>query len=188
MGSDPASGEKCCESFAYFDPDTSSWKTLQGSFLAGLDEFSETWPRAGTTRSGTAFRRQPLAPITSVIGYSLWPTPTASDRPCEGSVRLLRARVLAGDMEESEAEAILGKSVWEGQGKIMPYFPTPRADGRDNCGGSNARASAKKRGTYVGRKENPEWREQQMGFPAGWTEIPPSETPSALPSPSGSEA
>jgi hypothetical protein len=99
---------------------------------------------------------------------------------------MLRAKVLAGEMEHDEAEAILGKSPFEAQGKLRPYFPTPRADGRDNCGGSNARASAKKRGTYVGRKENPEWREWQMGFPIGWTETPPSETPSSPRSPSGS--
>lgn len=93
---------------------------------------------------------------------------------------MLRAKVLAGEIDEAEADAILGKSVWDGQGKVRPYSPTPRADSRDNCGGSNARAAAKRRGTYVGRKENPESRERQMGFPIGYTATPPLETPSAL--------
>ncbi len=174
---DRGSGESSIASFAYYDHATSSWRTRQGCLFADLDEFSGTWPRSGTMRSGIAYRRRPLVPLSSVTGSSLWPTPTASDQPSEGQVRLLRARVLAGDLSEDDAGAILGKSVWDGQGKLRPYFPTPRADSRDNCGGSNARAAAKKRGVYLGRKENPEFREWLMGFPVGWSEIPPSETP-----------
>lgn len=58
----------------------------------------------------------------------LWPSPNASgERPNEGNVRLLRARVLAGDMTEVEASGMLnGKSVWEAQGKV-PAMPTPTA-------------------------------------------------------------
>jgi hypothetical protein len=39
-----------------------------------LDEFSETWPRAGMTRNGTAYRLQPLAPLTGETGSGLLPT------------------------------------------------------------------------------------------------------------------
>jgi hypothetical protein len=43
------------------------------------EPFSGTWPRAGMTLSGIAYRRQPLAPRTSVTGCSpLLPTPRAS--------------------------------------------------------------------------------------------------------------
>ena len=57
----------------------------------------------------------------------MWPTPTAVTRPMEGNVRLYRAKVEAGEMTEAEAEAILGKSVWEEQGKIPAMWPTPRS-------------------------------------------------------------
>ncbi len=184
--SDPDCGQSLRGAFAYFNRESSSWRTRQACFLAGLDEFSETWPRSGTMRNGIAYRRQPLAPITSATDSLYSPTPLASDRPCEGSVRLYRKAVLSGAMPEEEATAILGKSPFDGQGKIPPYCPTPRADGRDNCGGSNARQTAKRNGTYIGRRENPQYREWQMGFPIGFTEIPPSETPSAQSSPSGS--
>lgn len=59
------------------------------------------------------------------------PTPDATMRPHEGNVRLLRQQVVAGALTEQEAEAMLGKSVWEGQGKVPPMWPTPRAGKRD---------------------------------------------------------
>lgn len=55
-------------------------------------------------------------------------------------------------------------------------WPTPRASARDNCGGSNARKSAKAKGTYLGRKANPDLLDWLMGFPIGWSALPPSET------------
>ena len=57
----------------------------------------------------------------------MWPTPTAVTRPMEGNVRLYRAKVEAGEMTEAEAEAILGKSVWEAQGKLQAKWPTPKS-------------------------------------------------------------
>jgi hypothetical protein len=65
VGSGPSSSEP----FASYDPATSSWRTSQGSWLAeeawGLS--SEDWPRSGMTRSGTAFRQVPSAPLTGGI-------------------------------------------------------------------------------------------------------------------------
>ena len=63
--------------------------------------------------------------LETVVGRRMWPTPTAVTRPMEGSVRMYRAKIEAGEMTEAEAEAILGKSVWEAQGKIPAMFPTP---------------------------------------------------------------
>jgi hypothetical protein len=103
-------------------------------------------------------------------------------------VRLLRRAILEGNISEEEASAIIGKSPFEAQGKIPPYCPTPRADGRDNCGGKNARRTAKRDGTYIGRKESPPFREWLMGFPLGWTDLPPSGTPWCRRSPDGSES
>lgn len=133
------SGLSSAESFAEYDPSTFSWRTSQ-VFLDGDSEmFSETWPPSGTTRNGKAFQRVPLVPRTSGIasGFSpgiededekaMWPTPTAVQRPNEGNVRLLRARVMSGEMTEDEAIAILGKSPFEAQGKIPALWPTPTA-------------------------------------------------------------
>jgi DNA (cytosine-5)-methyltransferase 1 len=62
----------------------------------------------------------------------LWPTPTAVSRPMEDNVRLYRAKVQAGEMTEAEAEAILGKSVWQAQGKLPATWPTPTVDDASN--------------------------------------------------------
>jgi DNA (cytosine-5)-methyltransferase 1 len=45
----------------------------------------------------------------------------------EGNVRMFRAKIQSGEMTEQEAEAMLGKSVWEAQGKIPASWPTPTA-------------------------------------------------------------
>ena len=47
--------EKSCESLAWYDRDTCSWKTYQRSFLTGWGAYSETWPRWGMTADGSAF-------------------------------------------------------------------------------------------------------------------------------------
>lgn len=73
------SGPNMSESFACYDRDTSSWRTSQRSLFAAWVEFSETWPRAGMTRSGSAYRREPLVCHTKEIDFLLLPTPTYSD-------------------------------------------------------------------------------------------------------------
>ena len=85
-GTEPAStasavdcGANMHGSFARFDLNGSSWKTSETYLFEGLDAFSETWPRSGTMRSGIAYQRQPLAPLTAATGSGLLPTPEASN-------------------------------------------------------------------------------------------------------------
>src|SRR3990167_1995971 len=78
QGHGVVSGRTSTEPFLYYDPVTSSWKTYQRSFFEGWDEFSETFPKSGTMRSGKLFLHQPLAhPIKDSERLSL-PTPRAS--------------------------------------------------------------------------------------------------------------
>ena len=67
------------------------------------------------------------------VRQKLWPTPTAVWRPMEGNVRILRAKVLSGEMTESEATAMLGKSPMEAQGTIPALWPTPTANSSNQC-------------------------------------------------------
>ncbi len=69
------SGQSFTESFANYDPDTSSWRTSQGCLLTGWAEFSATWPKSGTMRSGRCYRQQMSAHRTSESESLLWPTP-----------------------------------------------------------------------------------------------------------------
>jgi hypothetical protein len=52
-------------SLANYDRTTSSWRTSQVCLTGELAEFSETWPRSGMTRNGTAYRLAPWVPATS---------------------------------------------------------------------------------------------------------------------------
>ena len=100
-------------------------------------------------------------------------------RPNEGNVRLLRAKVQAGELGEDEAAAMLGgKSVREAQGKVKSW-PTPRRtdykNGRGKTGNRTEEARKKAGWTLpetVGRGQlNPTWVEWLMGFPLGWTDL-----------------
>lgn len=71
-------GQSMPGSFARYDHDTSSWRTSQRCLTGELLEFSETWPTAGMTQHGHAFRRAQWVRHTCDDECSLWPTPTAS--------------------------------------------------------------------------------------------------------------
>lgn len=81
------SGPRLGDSYASYDPATSCWRTFQDSFLSLMGEPSAdslaTWTRSGTTRSGAAYRRKPLAPPSEAIGSgslrggAKWPRPTS---------------------------------------------------------------------------------------------------------------
>ena len=132
-------GSTCSESFAEYDRNTSSWKTLQRCLVGGWAEFSEAWPRAGTTRNGIASRRRPLVPLTDATASGLLPTlgknenKGSSRKRFDGS-RHFRGAKMSEGVRTSEADPI-----------------------------------------YL----NPWFAELAMGFPAGWTVLPPSETPSS---------
>jgi hypothetical protein len=77
---------------ASYDPATSSWRTSQHCLVEGLTVFSETWPRSGMTRNGTAYQLPTLAPLTDAIGSGLWATPTAQPANGEPEAFLQRKR------------------------------------------------------------------------------------------------
>lgn len=72
-------GPKSLGSLASFDRVSRSWRTAQSCLVEGWAEFSETWPRSGTMRSGIAYRLPTLAPLNAEIGSGLLPTLIAGD-------------------------------------------------------------------------------------------------------------
>ena len=69
-------------SLAKYDRDSRLWKTRQSSLLAGLDEYSETWPKWGTMRDGECWAQNTPAQFIADTGYGFLPTPVLSD--CNG--------------------------------------------------------------------------------------------------------
>jgi hypothetical protein len=87
-----AYGKNTPDLLANFDPATSSWRTSQRCLVEGWTEFSGTWPRSGTMRSGTVFQLQPLAPLTDETGSGLLPTLTARDFKSDSCSPAFRAK------------------------------------------------------------------------------------------------
>ena len=115
-----------------------AWEPITGETVSSL------WPTPTTqetehpdaTLTQTGRRLSKDGKTSHSLGLAdaarLWPTPTAVSRPMEGNVRLYRAKVEAGEMTEAEAKLILGKSVWEAQGKLPKMWPTPTVDDASN--------------------------------------------------------
>ncbi|GHH43998.1 hypothetical protein GCM10017774_42690 [Lentzea cavernae] len=68
--------------FAYYGPDTSSWRTSQPSLFEDIPESQPTWPRSGMTCGGYAYALPTSAhPTAATAGSDTphLPTPTTSD-------------------------------------------------------------------------------------------------------------
>jgi hypothetical protein len=106
----PASAAGCGDtwrgSLARFDPDTSSWKTVQHSLLEDSQSFSVTWPRSGMTANGQCWELPMLERRTSATDFGLWPTPT-----------------VCGNYNRKGASATSG----DGPATAVKRWPTPTA-------------------------------------------------------------
>lgn len=67
------------EPFAFYDHDSSSWRTSQATFLLDSIPSSLTLPKWGSMRSGALYERPTLVRPTSEPDYSLLPTPAVND-------------------------------------------------------------------------------------------------------------
>jgi len=195
-GSAPVYGAKSPVWLAKFDPATSSWKTCQHCLVEGLATFSETWPRSGMTRNGTAYQLPTLVPLTAGTESGLLPTPTGS----EGAPESSHARTWSSTYASLHNYAM-------GKGKQNPRWPTPTSrDWKD--GSAQACANVPENGllgrvihnrltkdglwttpcaddtgarkvgyaqggmplsAQAGGSLNPTWVEWLQGFPLGWT-------------------
>jgi len=171
------SGPISPESFATLDHDGSWRKTSQGysqvTLDGSLERFSETWPRAGMTRNGTASRLPPSAPLTNATGCGSWPTPSSrdwKDTPGMAQEAFDRSGAFRNRIDQT---ARMVYAVERGM------WPTPTAitdtGGAAMCkwGGSGARAKLRTMTTSqeLNGALNPTWVEWLMGYPLEWTAL-----------------
>lgn len=159
--SSPGFGGKWRASFAKFDRDSSSWRTVQCSLLGDSDECSVIWPRAGMTVGGHAYPLPIAERCTREIGFGFWQTPVADD--C--------------------VERKHGKFNSRGEPKLsaqVKMIPTPRANDSKKRG--NFDATNPRNGLVgfvrIGQEDgqlNPDWEEWLMGWPIGSTAFSPLE-------------
>jgi len=201
------SGLRRGPSFATYDRASRSWRTYRVSLAGDSETYSATWPRSGMTRSGTAYPLPPSAPLTDVTGSSSWLTPTVEDAGRQGSTewaerwasgetppgthQRLRTQVLAWPSPRATDGDRGGRGdllamVRTGKPSGRKHWPTPTVNGNHNRVGASAK-SGDGLATAVGGQLNPTWVEWLMGFPSGWSDLGPSETPSSPRSPSTSD-
>lgn len=187
------SGVKWQESFAKYDRNSHSWKTLQRSLLGGLTEFSETWPKWGSMRGGDAYRQRTPSGLETIRlrvtrekGCGFLPTPTTDGWRSDGDIRIL-ARLFS----KEEVRLICHRAA---ASKIRAAFlPTPTSNMGERGGrgdilglargyhypsGLNNGFRLNSRLIVGGPKEqlNPFFLEWQMGWPIGWTAFVPLAT------------
>lgn len=147
-----------CESFAWFDRDSWSWKTSQRCLVEGWATYSESFPRAGTMRNGIAYRRQASAPLTGGTGSSLFATPTATaNQLCPSMKKWPSCRAMWPTPKTQDCRAAKYDRGKSNLGEEV-YVSVPEA-------------------TAEGGSLNPQWVEWLMGFPPEWTALSASETP-----------
>jgi hypothetical protein len=155
-----AYGQRCAELLARYDPATQSWRTSQLCLDGALAEFSETWPRSGMTRNGTAYQLPPLVHLTAATASGLWPTPH-------------------GFSKDGKSNGPSGNELGRAVNQAM--WPTPVSRDKRTIKGAqhpSGWTGAKWLCETVGEVEgtttgslNPTWVEWLMGFPEGWTAL-----------------
>lgn len=152
-------GEKSYALWATFSQDLCSLKMLQGCLLEmgedGLTDFSQTWPRSGMTCNGSVYQRPNWAHRISGNEFTGLPTPVKMDGYAYSLKQTLRS--------QETWQTISGLT-----GVLVAWVI-----------GLTGREKLKGKKYLV----NPLLLERMMGYPDGWTEIAPSETPSSLKSP-----
>lgn len=179
--STPDSGRTWPGSFATFDRSSCSWKTHQPSLLGDSDEFSETWPRSGTMRSGACWERATLAPTTDGIASGSLPTPLATDganggpnqRGSKGDLRLSSAVQLPTPTVDGNYNR-KGASAKSGDGlhtALMLATPTARDWKTGKASQETMDRNSRPLSEQIGGLLNPEFVEKMMGWPRNWTRI-----------------
>jgi hypothetical protein len=150
--SDLAFGGKCTESFAKWDPSSSSWRTSQHLLTEGWTLFSARWPTSGLMLNGACFQRDPLERLTSAKGCGLLPTPTAS----------------GGGSNKSPGPNAVRRPSLQTMARHNLWL-TPTASSY-KTGGNRPHLRG-----VAGGPLNPTWVEWLMGWPLGWTALEPLE-------------
>lgn len=154
------SGTPGSTSFAWFDRESSSWRTWQRSLAEGCLTYSGSLPKSGTMQSGRLSKLPKWALRIDGIGCSsspIFPTPCATDHTGNKSAS-------KGAAFRPSLHTMARKNLW----------PTPTT-GAALCkwGGAGARQMMRNAGvseTELNGALNPAWVEALMGFPPGWTD------------------
>jgi hypothetical protein len=180
---------------ARYDLHSSSWKTLQLSFLEGMSEFAGRWSNSGMIVGGKYYPLKKLEHHITERGGGYWATPNTMDHlPLRSKESLDRqfATTRKGRTKPANLREQVHPECWptptvcgnynrkgasktsgDGLATAVGMFPTPCArDWKDNGKSpSEFRRESPSVATVVGGKLNPPWVEWLMGVPLGHTEL-----------------
>ncbi len=172
-----------------------SWRTSPSEPTLNPSETFETW----ASRCRTPARVPPPSWVQAILDAASSYLPTAttsgshnseSNRVRRNLKRELLPTATATDWKESMGSRMRsrakGGSRFLGRLLATPTIKSEHSHPETNWNGERGRSGAGLR-TQLGGRVNPRWKEWFMGFPMGWTETEPLETPSSpprLPSPS----
>jgi hypothetical protein len=192
------SGLKLTEYYKNSGPLGSLVRTLLGMSHWGSTMCLLTWKDKVTPHNRLLFRLQLSELRTEEIEFSLWPTPVRSDYKRRGPNSQQQGlpeivRMFPTPTSQDAKNSTLPPSQKNRDsipGAILRMLPTPTAS--QNHKPVRALAPSEANGTHgtmlvgavgdmspelVGGQLNPQWVEWLMGFPTGWTDLKPSETP-----------
>ena len=197
------SGRKCSALSKSSSPLGLLVKMLLATSRWGSTKCYLTWKPRATKDSRLLFRLVPSTPTTAETEYGLLPTPVTNEggrnksaspgakiRPSLGMMakRNMWPTPVASNAKHgvNQPDGKRGATLVDAV-KRPDLWPTPLA--RDSKSGAGSpewrakRAAEKKEerplNEVISGQLNPEWVEWLMGYPAGWTELEPSETPSS---------
>lgn len=149
---------------ARFNPATRSWKTSQLCFIEGLETFSETWPRSGMMRSGTAYPLRPLVPSTIETASGLLPTLTV-----RGNYNRKGASKNSGDGLATALKRLPTLTNQDFRGGCKPERTARMQE--QSARGCDLPSELRRQYPETTGIINPSWAEGFMGFPIGWSEL-----------------
>jgi len=192
-------GQQQSNACAWFDRSGRCWRTFQGSLLADtLEQFSETWPRAGLIADGEFYPLPKWERRISEIGSGLWPTPVAHDDNKSPEAHLAMKQRMGGNRTAITSLQVMVKALerqmWptptksdgtEGPGNsgrdggdnlrtaVAKALPTPSARDWRSGTGRQENGHSPQLPEVIGGQLNPTWVEWLMGWPLGWTDLQP---------------
>lgn len=173
-----------------YDPVSSSWKTSQQSLFEDYQQLLEALPKSGMTVNGRLYLLNNVEHPTLDVGGSALPTPTASDA---GPAAILNENTnivftWKGTPRKVSNNGVNGSL---GLARTVMLLPTPTVnesknnpsgesqwDRHDSLNVEAAKMNGLDKTTGKDFQLNPQFVEEMMGFPIGWTDLNHSETQS----------
>ena len=169
-----------CESYAWYDQDSLSWKTWQQSLITDWTLYSESFPKQGTMQNGQLYLRVHWEPVIEEVDGGALPTPTTMDylpqRSVDSMIKQTTIHRKGRTKLANLREAVNPQTVE--LFNHLQMLPTPTA--RDYKGRCSVKWNAKYGPKVIpdvltqtgdSMSVSPYFLEEVMGYPLGWTEL-----------------